>query len=421
MDDAPSRCCSTGVLVAPSPTSSADWSRPSCRVAGMESLAWETGGKTLIGNDRLGESSTASPRTRPAITSQLLTDRSQLGGRFRSLRSPTTAPAHACSSPPRATTRCGARRCPARRTRPGVRQAMHAPRARIDLPVAASVGTFASAEGWPVLVLSAGGRPPSSNRKTPLRNRTCRRSPSSARRRRGLARAHAFERRLDAPLDLARYERGTSDRRDPAMTDMVPLLPGEDDWRMVFRDERSGKSAAPAGRPAQGLPRAVHASSLLLTRQVVAPEDGRPPGPTEHQPLDAGSRGMCRSPRWCSAGRDLHRLYRVYNATTDGMEAAKQGMKSSCSETAGRWLTSRPPARPSWTKARADPVRRGHPDWLAQARQVHRRRDAAQFETRSTKQVKQRFLLIASTLDPQLELVQQSANILQWSFDSECP
>ena len=106
---------------------------------------------------------------------------------------------------------------------------MQRPKAPLDLPVAASVGMFASADGWPVLVLSAGVpasqlQPEDALKKPNLSASAIVRVSDVS----GSRLPMYFERRLDAPLDLARYEAVRDDRTAfVAMTDMLPLLPGE--------------------------------------------------------------------------------------------------------------------------------------------------------------------------------------------------
>ena len=92
-----------------------------------------------------------------------------------------------------------------------------------------------------------------------------------------------------------------------AMTDVLPLLPGEYDWRIVFRDERSGKMGGTGGRVSLKDFRAPStASTMLLTRA------GQP----------AAGRGSCRRRR-PPAARRRRRALRA--AALDGLLQGRDG------------------------------------------------------------------------------------------------
>jgi hypothetical protein len=117
-----------------------------------------------------------------------------------------------------------------------------------DLPVAASVGMFASDEGFPVLVLSAGvpaGQLQPADARTPNLAATAILRVSDATHSRCRCISSAGSRRRSTS---PRWTEARGDRTAfVAMTDMLPLLPGEYDWRIVFRDERSAGWAGSAG------------------------------------------------------------------------------------------------------------------------------------------------------------------------------
>ena len=114
------------------------------------------------------------------------------------------------------------------------------------------------------------------------------------------------------------------------MNDMVPLLPGEYDWRIVFRDERSGKMGGAGGRVLlKDFRGPSTAASLLLTRQVVrlgdTPADVR--GRATSRSTPASMRFVPQPSMVFARGETVHLLYSVYNATPDDLEAVKQGMQ----------------------------------------------------------------------------------------------
>ncbi len=234
---------------------------------------------------------------------------------------------------------------------------------------------FASDEGFPVLVLSAGvpaGQLQPADARTPNLAATAILRVSDA--------THSrlpmyFERRLDAPLDVARWTEARGDRTAfVAMTDMLPLLPGEYDWRIVFRDERSGKMGGIGGRVLlKDFRGPSTSSSLLLTRQLARLEaTAAVAAGTGRQPLDAGDVRFVPQPSMVfSKGETVHLLYTVYNATPEDLDAVKQGMQLALLRNgqagwrrrgrgrAGRGRQARrrfslpaPSARPRWSRAR---------------------------------------------------------------------
>jgi hypothetical protein len=206
-----------------------------------------------------------------------------------------------------------------------------------------------------------------------------------------------FERRIDAPLDQAGLSKVKTDRTAfLAMTDLLPLLPGDYEWRIVFLDERSGKMGGADGKVSLKDFRAPSTpSTLLLTRQVAR----KVPSPTavpDRQPLDVGELRFSAQPSLVfRQGELVHLLYTLYNATPEDMATAKQGMQLAVFQ-GGRPVTN--------VKAFGEPI-------------IDEGRSAIQFtggidtgglapglytvvgmlpnfETRPVKQVEQRFLLI---------------------------
>jgi hypothetical protein len=110
---------------------------------------------------------------------------------------------------------------------------------------------------------------------------------------------------------------------------MLPLLPGEYDWRIVFRDERSGKMGGIGGRVLlKDFRGPSTSSSLLLTRQLTRRDRNANATDTDRQPLDAGGLRFVPQPSMVFVrGETVHLLYTVYNATPDDIDAVKKGMQ----------------------------------------------------------------------------------------------
>jgi hypothetical protein len=209
---------------------------------------------------------------------------------------------------------------------------MQLPRAPVDLPMAATVGLFASDEGFPVLVLSAGVpasalEPRKDKSGYELAATAIVRVADADRQRLPMY----FERRLDAPLEAGALERVRADRTAfIAMTDLLPLLPGDYEWRIVFRDERTGKMGGADGRVSLKDFRAESTpSTLLLTRQVVRRgQEGSPELDADRQPLDVGGLRFAAQPAMAfHRGEIVRMLYTLYNATPDDLTAARRGMQ----------------------------------------------------------------------------------------------
>lgn len=199
----------------------------------------------------------------------------------------------------------------------------------VDLPVAASVGMFADAEGWPVLVLSAGvpvsELEPADARRPNLAASAILRIADVDRSRLPLS----YERKLEVPLDREDWTRARDDRTAfVAMSDMVTLVPGEYDWRIVFRDDKSGRLGGIGGRVLLRDFRGPSTpSSMLLTRQVETRRDASPAG-ANRQPLDAGPLRFQPQPSLVfQRGETVHLLYSLYNPTEGDLQSVQQGMR----------------------------------------------------------------------------------------------
>jgi VWFA-related protein len=200
-----------------------------------------------------------------------------------------------------------------------------------ELGVATSLGVFADGDGSPMLVLSAGA--PASALADPTR-----RDPIEATALVRIADASGtrlpiyFERKLTASLDDDLHRRVSGDRSlFLSMSDMMPVAPGPYQWRVVFRDDRSGKLGGAEGTievPDFTAPSTP--STLLVTREVVAIKDPvsvrRDPGRSDLGPLEAGGLRFIPQPsRVFRQGDTIHLLYHLYNATDADFEAAARG------------------------------------------------------------------------------------------------
>lgn len=298
---------------------------------GLENLARETGGRSLIGTNRLADvfDKVIEDASGYYVVSYYPIDQRQ-AGRFRSVKVAVSRP--------------GAKVLQATRgyyeTRPqtlfskddrglALRRAMQVARPPADLPIATSVNHFSSDEGFPVLVLSAGVpvsalEPQREKDAVQLSATAIVRVADAARTRLPMY----FERKLEAPLQQGDLARAQRDRTAfVSMTDLLPLLPGEYEWRIVFRDERSGKMGGAEGRVLLRDFRAPSVpSTLLLTRDVTRLPDGAAAG--DRRPLDAGSLRFAPQPSSVfTKGEIVHLLYSLYNATPDDIASARQGMR----------------------------------------------------------------------------------------------
>jgi hypothetical protein len=212
-----------------------------------------------------------------------------------------------------------------------------------------------------------------------------------------------FERRLDTPLDQAGLDRVQADRTAfLAMTDLLPLLPGDYEWRIVFRDERTGKMGGADGKVSMKDFRAPSTpSTLLLTRQVSrkAPAAASATTGAERHPLDVGELRFSAQPSLVfQKGELVHLLYTVYNATPDDIAMAKKGMQLAIFQ-AGKPITNvKVFGEPVVDEGRSAIQYTGGIDTESLAPGLYTVVGMLpNFETRAVRQVEQRFLLIAST------------------------
>lgn len=369
---------------------------------GLDNLARETGGRSLIGTNRLSDifQKVAEDAAGYYVVSYYPIDHRQTG-RFRSVKVEVTRPGVRVQQTTRGYYETRPQSLFTKDDRGlALRRAMQMPSAPVDLPMAATVGHFASDEGLPVLVLSAGVpasalTPQKDKGGFQLATTAIVRVADADRTRLPMY----FERRIDAPLDQAGLSKVRDDRTAfLAMTDLLPLLPGEYEWRIVFLDERSGKMGGADGKVSLKDFRAPSTpSTLLLTRQVARKVPSATAMP-DRQPLDVGELRFSAQPSLVfRQGELVHLLYTLYNATPEDIATAKQGMQLAVFQ-GGRPVTN--------VKAFGEPV----VDEGRGAIQFTGGIDTAglqpglytvvgmlpNFEARAVKQVEQRFLLIGA-------------------------
>lgn len=371
---------------------------------GLDNLARETGGRSLIGTNRLADifEKVAEDSSGYYVVSYYPIDQRQ-AGRFRTVRVNVGRQGAKVQQNTRGYYESRPQSLFAKDDRGlALRRAMQMPKAPVDLPMSASVHHFASDDGFPVLVLSAGVpasalEPERDQGMYQLATTAMVRVADADRTRLPMY----FERRLDVPLDAAGLDRAKADRTAfLSMTDLLPLLPGDYEWRIVFRDERSGKMGGADGRVSLKDFRATStASTLLLTRLASRLPGNTPAGAPDRQPLDAGGLRFSPQPALVFArGEVVHLLYSLYNASPADIAAARKGMQVAI-------VRGGQPVRD--VEVMGEPV-------------VDEGRNAIQFtgaistrnlepgtytvvgmlpnfETRTPKQVEQHFLLIAST------------------------
>jgi VWFA-related protein len=300
---------------------------------GLENLARETGGRAIIGTNRLADAfqKVVDDSSGYYVVSYYPVDQRQVG-RFRSVKVDVSRPGVKVQQTTRGYYE----------TRPqtlfpkddrglALRRAMQMTKPPFELPMAATVAHFASDDGFPVLVLSAGVpasalEPQRQKGAVQLSATAIIRIADAA----GTRLPMYFERRLEAPLDAASLGRAQADRTAfVSMTDLLSLVPGDYDWRIVFRDEQSGRMGGTEGRVQMKDFRAPSVpSTLLLTRHVTRRADGSMPAAGDRQPLDAGPLRFSPLPSLVfHQGEMVHLLYTLYNATAEEMAAARRGMQ----------------------------------------------------------------------------------------------
>lgn len=370
---------------------------------GLDNLARETGGRSLIGTNRLSDvfQKVAEDASGYYVVSYYPIDQRQ-AGRFRGVKVEVTRPGMKVQQTTRGYYETRPQSLFTKDDRGlALRRAMQMASAPVDLPMAATVGHFASDDGFPVLVLSA-GVPASA--LTPQKEKGAYQLATTAIVR--VADADRtrlpmyFERRLDTPFDQAGLDRVKTDRTAfLAMTDLLPLLPGDYEWRVVFRDERTGKMGGADGKVSMKDFRAPSTpSTLLLTRQVSRKAPAAAPATTggERHPLDVGELRFAAQPSLVfQKGELVHLLYTVYNATAEDMAMAKKGMQLAIFQ-AGRPITDvKVFGEPVVDEGRSAIQYTGGIDTASLTPGVYTVVGMLpNFETRPVKQVEQRFLLI---------------------------
>jgi VWFA-related protein len=370
---------------------------------GLDNLARETGGRSLIGTNRLSDvfQKVAEDASGYYVVSYYPIDHRQ-AGRFRGVKVDVTRPGVKVQQTTRGYYETRPQSLFTKDDRGlALRRAMQMATAPVDLPMAATVGHFASDDGFPVLVLSA-GVPASA--LTPQKDKGGYQLATSAIVRVADADRSRlpmyFERRLDTPLDQAGLDRTKVDRTAfVAMTDLLPLLPGTYEWRIVFRDEKTGRMGGADGKVSLKDFRAPSTpSTLLLTRQVTrrpAAVVAAGTGP-DRQPLDVGELRFSAQPSLVfHKGELVHLLYTVYNATPEDMATAKKGMQLALFQ-AGKPVTNvKVFGEPVVDEGRSAIQYTGGIDTDSLAPGVYTVVGMLpNFETRSVKQVEQRFMLI---------------------------
>jgi hypothetical protein len=195
-----------------------------------------------------------------------------------------------------------------------------------DLPVAASAGLFTAGDGSPALVLSAG---------VPARALKAR-FDGDAPRLEALALVRIssddasrlplyYERRMSSTAARDRWSEIQADQTAVvAVSDVVPLPPGRHTWRIVFRDEHTGKLGGAEGRITVPEPNGAQATStLLMTSEVLRRADAEAAG---DDVLDVGPLRFSPQPlRVFRQGELIHLLFDLYNPSPEDLAASAEG------------------------------------------------------------------------------------------------
>ena len=299
--------------------------------SGLKELARETGGRALIGTNRMADAfeAVADDASGYYVLSYYPIDL-RSDGRFREIEISTFRPGVKVKQATRGYYEPRPRSMFTDSDRGlALRRAMQDEEPPDDLPASASVAFFASREGWPVLVLGTGVpasqlTPKDEDDKPTMSVRAMVRIAD----RQGQRMPMYFERTLSAELTPEEWDRVRRDRsKFLSMSDLLPLLPGEYDWRVVFRDEESGRLGGLEGtvtlRDFRG---ASTPSTLLVTREVTRREAA--PAPENAEPLDVGAlRFLPQASPVFRQGETVHLLYALYNATAEDITAAERGMQ----------------------------------------------------------------------------------------------
>jgi hypothetical protein len=195
-----------------------------------------------------------------------------------------------------------------------------------DLPVAASASLFAAGDGSPALVLSAGVPARALEAKldgeaTRLEALALVRISSDDPTRLPLY----YERRMSSTAARERWAAIRSDQTAVvAVSDVVPLPPGRHTWRIVFRDEHTGRLGGAEGRIS--IPERTETpatSTLLMTSEVLRRADVEA---AADDVLDVGPLRFSPQPlRVFRQGELIHLLFDLYNPSPDDLAASSQG------------------------------------------------------------------------------------------------
>jgi VWFA-related protein len=195
-----------------------------------------------------------------------------------------------------------------------------------DLPVAASTSLFAAGDGSAALVLSAGVR---ANALESKDQRDASRFEATV-----LVRVSSddesqlpihVERRLSSTSDR-KYRRQLQDDQTAvvSLTDVIPLPPGRHTWRIVFRDDHSGRIGGAQGQvTVPDFREGAAMSSLLMTGEVLRRADADAPG---DDVLDAGPVRFSPQPnRVFRQGETIHLMFDLYNVSPEELAGGTQG------------------------------------------------------------------------------------------------
>jgi VWFA-related protein len=195
-----------------------------------------------------------------------------------------------------------------------------------DLAVAANAAVFAWGDGSPALVLSAGVR---ANALKAGGGKAARRLEATALVRivseDGATLPIHFERRLSSAADGLDWDRLQHDPRAlVALSDVIALAPGKHTWRVVFRDENTGRLGGAEGQVVVPDYRAgTTVSTLLMTGDVMRRVNEQADG---DDVLDVGPLRFAPQPtRVFRQGDTVHLLFDVYNPAAEDLAAGPQG------------------------------------------------------------------------------------------------
>lgn len=195
-----------------------------------------------------------------------------------------------------------------------------------DLPVVASSHVFAVATGTPALVLTAGitaGALEAREEKTAPRLAATAlvRVSSDDPQRMPLY----YERRLGGTLTPEDWRAARVDRTAAlSVTDVIMLPAGYHTWRVVVKDDHSGRLGGVEGSMAvPDFSRGAASSSLLMTGDVL--RRGEAPDAIADDVLDAGTlRYAPQALRVFKQGTRVHLLFDAYNPGAEALAAASQ-------------------------------------------------------------------------------------------------